>query len=696
MEKKGNRSVQSAFKGLCTDVKKSQDVSNKYGGYSGRRREPNNGSASLFQGKLEPSNFNSRKPIPQKSKSLDKRPNRRGGFESLDVSSVPSSSQNTENESTRLEEFASTEGKSVIEKKAIDPNLSNVPEFGSVFNKGSKKQNLNHLVGFYFNSEHNSGGASNRTKAMQNRVNHHKFNKEHYIQANCQFLVNASGDYRQYMNNPDALVDWSLIEQVNMHVYELPSCPICLMPPVAAKVTRCGHIYCWSCLLHFLAYTEKNWGKCPICYDVIHKYDLKSVMSVPHASFHVNEIITFKLMKRAKGSLIAYPIEEHVYGFEKPMKLTDDQASKTFCKLLLADKNDIMNIIEREKTELSFSLEEGDETEKCFIEQAIASLQERENFLLTSNQSELVDDTPKTVEKKISENIKYYFFYQASDGQQIYLHGLNVRMLEHTYGSLEYCPHLLSGRIIEKECHTMDEKLRNKFRYLLHLPIRCQFEFAEIHLSTPVVSRDTLDYFASKLESRRKNRKSRAKVERQREKHIANVENRIMGKYPEANIELSSTQQFPDFCLSRDMNYIPKHLNSDSESTYDNAAVAMSEECPQAGPSFAKMASIAKTHPKSKPSAVQQNTSAPAKLINATGTQLLVSRNLRNDDNSDDEENEYIYKPTSNTFSDAFELALEKITHNNDKPGAKSGKKKKHRKKANTVCVFGNAMNYCS
>ena len=30
----------------------------------------------------------------------------------------------------------------------------------------------------------------------------------------CQFVVNSSGDYKQYMNNPDALVDWSLIEQV--------------------------------------------------------------------------------------------------------------------------------------------------------------------------------------------------------------------------------------------------------------------------------------------------------------------------------------------------------------------------------------------------------------------------------------------------------------------------------------------------
>lgn len=30
----------------------------------------------------------------------------------------------------------------------------------------------------------------------------------------CQFVVTSSGEYKQYMNNPDALVDWDLIEQV--------------------------------------------------------------------------------------------------------------------------------------------------------------------------------------------------------------------------------------------------------------------------------------------------------------------------------------------------------------------------------------------------------------------------------------------------------------------------------------------------
>ena len=32
--------------------------------------------------------------------------------------------------------------------------------------------------------------------------------------SSCQFIVKASGDYRRYVNDPDALVDWDFVEQI--------------------------------------------------------------------------------------------------------------------------------------------------------------------------------------------------------------------------------------------------------------------------------------------------------------------------------------------------------------------------------------------------------------------------------------------------------------------------------------------------
>jgi hypothetical protein len=92
-----------------------------------------------------------------------------------------------------------------------------------------------------------------------------------------------------------------------------------------------------------------------------------------------------------------------------------------------------------------------------------------------------------------------YIDLAAADGQHIYLHALNVRMLEHCYGSLELCPPTLTGRIIEKESGSMTEELRRRLRYLQHLPITCQFEVAELQLKPPIVSKETLDYFQGEL-----------------------------------------------------------------------------------------------------------------------------------------------------------------------------------------------------
>lgn len=57
--------------------------------------------------------------------------------------------------------------------------------------------------------------------------------------------------------------------------YEPVTCPICLDYPVAGKITRCGHIYCWPCILRYLSLTDKPWMKCPICFEAVHRENLK-------------------------------------------------------------------------------------------------------------------------------------------------------------------------------------------------------------------------------------------------------------------------------------------------------------------------------------------------------------------------------------------------------------------------------------
>lgn len=155
-------------------------------------------------------------------------------------------------------------------------------ELNSVYLSGSKKQNLNHLLNFNYAPRHRSDpNTFVRTGNNRSTVRKIKYNKEQFLQATCQFVVRADIDLQPYTQSPDTLVAWQYIEQIHVQTAEDPQCPICLFYPIAGKMTRCGHVYCWPCVLHYLALSDKTWRKCPICYEAIHVGDLKRFVFFP-------------------------------------------------------------------------------------------------------------------------------------------------------------------------------------------------------------------------------------------------------------------------------------------------------------------------------------------------------------------------------------------------------------------------------
>lgn len=66
-------------------------------------------------------------------------------------------------------------------------------------------------------------------------------------------------------------------------------CPICLAETaVWPRITSCGHVFCLECIYSYLALpasveeryqrTLTSWKKCPLCYNMIHKKDLKYLL----------------------------------------------------------------------------------------------------------------------------------------------------------------------------------------------------------------------------------------------------------------------------------------------------------------------------------------------------------------------------------------------------------------------------------
>uniref|UniRef100_A0A8D0DIN5 E3 ubiquitin-protein ligase RNF10 n=1 Tax=Salvator merianae TaxID=96440 RepID=A0A8D0DIN5_SALMN len=732
-----------------------------------------NGSKQRYNRKREnsfPKNENfssqSRRSTSQKSKTFNKMPPQRGGPVS---GGKPFSSSN----GGRRDEVAEAQR----------------AEFSPAQFSGPKKINLNHLLNFTFEPRGQTScfGNGRGSGGKRNKWENKPFSKELFLQANCQFVVCDDQDYTVHFTDPDILVNWDFVEQVRICSHEVPSCPICLYPPTAAKITRCGHIFCWACILHYLSLSEKTWSKCPICYGSIHKKDLKSVIAQETRQYAIGDTITMQLMRREKGVLIPLP-KSKVAKVEQPVHLGDEQHSQ-YSKLLLASKAQVLQqVVSEEKAALLHQYEEDKNTpEACFIEAAIQELKDREGSLMAGGNrdkevagtAEAMRDlavTPSSVkvaagtsqerkcfleylsafDEEILEvpaedsacshlpplgteravvdeseeasadgagaaergatrlaesapgkskaalhcehqsSTPFYYFYQAEDGQCLYLHPVNVRCLIQEYGSLENSPEKITATVVEISGHSMTEDVRQRHRYLCHLPLTCEFGICELALKPPVISKETLQMFSDDIEKRKRLRQKKARDERRRERRIEMEENKKQGRYPEVRIALENLQQFPAFSACSGESAAAENL-SNTFSSLGGSPVFQAESllaplspAPSPGgsspgvgsmeeestlPSFAQMLRAGKAKPET------WNTLQPKKKEE---TSALAPPAPADSDGESDNSDRVPVPSFQNSFSQAIEAAFLKL----DKPSAsghlleeKRGKKKKQKQK---------------
>ena len=327
------------------------------------------------------------------------------------------------------------------------------------------------------------------------------------------------------------MVDWCKIEEVLLRSQQQISCPICLYPPVAGKITKCGHIYCWPCILNYLALGENKWRKCPICFESIYKDDLKSVRILKTDEYKVGDSIELNLIFKEKSSTLIYPLNLlKFFELKKPTCLNDFANSKDYdeCKkyLKLQAVNSVYineEILKRETNELRKELSSGDceDNVKFFINESLSLLEKRENFKVNErDESPKVENLTKTVTAEATVRYKdefdltindsdpeellnpqpsingnkdedndednqsptmtnttngYSYFYQAKDGQRIFMNSLNLRCLIFEYKTIESCPLKIEGKIVAIENMFMTEELRKRFRYLAHIPLHSEF-----------------------------------------------------------------------------------------------------------------------------------------------------------------------------------------------------------------------------
>ena len=130
------------------------------------------------------------------------------------------------------------------------------------------------------------------------------FNKDAHLQSHYHFVLSGIESACASLVDPDVLVSWHDVELVIADVEQVPMCPICLDPPLAAKITKCGHVYCSPCILHYLSLGSRAWSRCPLCFEPIYPNAVKSLRFRLHHKVATGQQLRMALVQRDKHSMM--------------------------------------------------------------------------------------------------------------------------------------------------------------------------------------------------------------------------------------------------------------------------------------------------------------------------------------------------------------------------------------------------------
>eukprot|EP01090_Pellita_catalonica_P021678 TRINITY_DN8172_c0_g1_i1.p1 TRINITY_DN8172_c0_g1~~TRINITY_DN8172_c0_g1_i1.p1 ORF type:complete len:626 (-),score=116.90 TRINITY_DN8172_c0_g1_i1:252-2129(-) len=354
--------------------------------------------------------------------------------------------------------------------------------------------------------------------------NYVPFSKERFLQANYRFLVKTDGNYISHAFDSDRLVHWDDIVEILFSTTGAYTCPICLAPPVAAKITRCGHIFCYSCILQYLSLVDKRWRECPICKEMVYEKHLRSAVIQVNPTFDVGKPYKFVLMKRDKTCTITLP-----RTLWKPTARFPFDYSNLAKYMRFVRASNIENILHREELELKAGLQEetladGDtDYSAIFYQIALEKNKEAKEVVRKNGTKKLApqftldsDDEEEGVgnkKKNIADESKdYYFFYQSADGQHCYLHPFSMVCLLKQFKSVQNLPDEITVTISEKEEHTQSERYRKKQKCLSHMSLGTSFTLCEIDIAgSNLFSKECKAAIAPDVKRREKRKRQLAK-----------------------------------------------------------------------------------------------------------------------------------------------------------------------------------------
>lgn len=424
---------------------------------------------------------------------------------------------------------------------------------------------------------------------------------EQFVQANYRFAVKHSTSSKHDANDaeltlcrlsPDAFVPWPAVDLVFLP--HRPDCPICLHPLRCPRVTPCGHVFDFVCMLQHLAHarTDNRPPRCPLCSHGIQAATLKPCSFWHPHPLSVGLSLNLRLVSRVRGSMICHPHVTPAPADDVPIAGSDAvfytrfvYSDPAFLKDLLARSLDELRSIAGEDPSLSafvaaavenvkqlkndaksrraafryYSRQRGDpnahadarptggtsEAPESLPSVDVGSTLASGTFenqttspaqLANKAQTPLVNDNSNVASTARSSNSQAnrkerWYFYQGQDSSNVFLHPINHRCMSTEFnGQFDDAMSCLEGTVLQIDHYTMDEQLRKRYRFIEHLLDGCEFSFVELNLNH-VLSKKTLATHAAELKERHVIRKKKETATKKENKKIERERSELLQDY---------------------------------------------------------------------------------------------------------------------------------------------------------------------
>ena len=357
-----------------------------------------------------------------------------------------------------------------------------------------------------------TGRKKHHWRTLRNEV----MTPETYLRGRFRFLLNPTkipDEMHSILQNPDLYVDWESVSRLESMYPEEDeeTCPICLATLDAPRITKCGHIFCMTCLYRMylevaddttsLISEDKNAPPgmgivskspmkqsfpCPVCTKPLRIKDIRGVFISRTRIPELGKSHEFVLLRR--DSKFACP---------NSCSSSSTSSNVKFQQIgVMSNPKDMLNCLEQDTNDIQRVLKSLDakiDSKWTHVAKRCLSDIDSERHVWSSMMCpcEKEEEEEKKKGKRMEkDNTHFTYYYQSKTGLHIYLSDLNVKYLRKEFESyvlssdvLDFYPHhcfqhryekfpsYLNAKVISVNQIAIDPEMRKRNRSLRHLSL---------------------------------------------------------------------------------------------------------------------------------------------------------------------------------------------------------------------------------